>query len=121
VRARPAILLLTLLALAGSYVSGCARTANASSGDATSTVAEGPPLGDVDRGREVFTLNCATCHGATGTEGGVGPSLRDERARKNYDDTIAWIENPLPPMPKLYPSPLSREAVDDVAAYVQSL
>jgi mono/diheme cytochrome c family protein len=61
------------------------------------------------------------CHGSTGVEGGVGPSLRGENKRKNYDATIAWIKNPQPPMPKLYPSPLSEKAVDDVAAYVQKL
>jgi mono/diheme cytochrome c family protein len=78
-------------------------------------------VGDRDRGRLVFTTNCATCHGATGLEGGVGPSLRDERERKNDDATIAWIENPDPPMPKLYPGTLTQSDVVDVAAYVQSL
>ena len=78
-------------------------------------------MGNIASGRIAFTENCATCHGATGREGGVGPSLAGERARINYDETIAWIENPLPPMPKLYPSPISRETVEDIAAYVQSL
>ena len=60
-------------------------------------------------------------HGATGVEGGVGPSLHNEHERKNDDATIAWIENPAPPMPKLYPSVLTQAEVLDVAAYVQSL
>jgi hypothetical protein len=34
---------------------------------------------------------------------------------------VTWIEQPDPPMPKLYPAPLSERDVDDVAAYVQSL
>lgn len=78
-------------------------------------------LGNVELGHRVFTNNCATCHGETGREGGVGPSLRDERARKNDDATIAWIKHPVPPMPTLYPSPLSEDEVENVAAYVQSL
>jgi mono/diheme cytochrome c family protein len=119
-------LAVALGALLTSYASGCARGGEAStrgqtSGDTVSDAPPGTPVGNLENGRRVFGDNCATCHGATGREGGVGPSLQDERARKDYDATIAWIENPQPPMPKLYPSPMSRQAVDDVAAYVQSL
>ena len=70
---------------------------------------------------ECFMKTAATCDGQTGTEGGVGPSLLGERQRKNYDVSIVWIKNPLPPVPTLYPSILSETEVDDVAAYVQSL
>jgi len=78
-------------------------------------------IGDADDGRTVFTTNCATCHGATGEEGGVGPSLRGQNVRMNYDQTIVWIKHPAPPMPALYPKFLSETEVDDVAAYVQKL
>ncbi len=77
--------------------------------------------GDAGHGNSIFTANCASCHGATGTEGGVGPPLKNEKSRKNYAQTIAWIKNPTPPMPKLYPSPLGEKDVADVAAYVQGL
>jgi mono/diheme cytochrome c family protein len=77
--------------------------------------------GDPARGKTIFAANCASCHGATGTEGGVGPSLKNEKSRKNYAQTIAWIHNPAPPMPKLWPSPLNGKDVQDVAAFVQSL
>ena len=77
--------------------------------------------GDATHGKSIFTANCASCHGATGTEGGVGPSLKNEKSRKNYAQTVAWIKNPQPPMPKLYPSPLGEKDVADVAAYVQTL
>ena len=73
------------------------------------------------RGAEVFRANCAVCHTASGAAGGVGPSLEHEKQRKNYDQTVAWIESPDPPMPKLYPAPLTEKDVEDVAAYVQSL
>lgn len=77
--------------------------------------------GDPDRGKTVFSGNCAGCHGSTGNEGGTGPSLTDEKSRKNYAETVAWIKNPAPPMLKLYPDTLSERMVDDVAAYVQKL
>jgi mono/diheme cytochrome c family protein len=77
--------------------------------------------GDTTRGKLVFNTNCATCHGADGRSGGVGPPLIDESERQNLERTIVWIENPNPPMPRLYPSPLSERDVEDVAAFVQSI
>ena len=77
--------------------------------------------GDPVHGKAVFNTNCATCHGADGRAGGVGPPLIDENKRQNLQRTIVWIENPNPPMPKLYPSPLSERAVEDVAAFVQTI
>ncbi len=71
-------------------------------------------------GAHVFAQNCAACHGAHG-EGGVGPALRNEASRKNLAQAIAWIENPAPPMPKLFPTPLTKKDVEDVAAFVESL
>ena len=86
-----------------------------------STMTGAAAQGDPARGKTIFAANCASCHGATGTEGGVGPSLKNEKSRKNYEQTIAWIHNPTPPMPKLWPSPLNDKDVQDVASYVQSL
>ncbi len=76
--------------------------------------------GDLDHGKQVFTQNCASCHGAAG-QGGVGPSLKRESSRKNLAQAEAWIKNPQPPMPKLYPSPLSEKDVADVASFVETL
>jgi mono/diheme cytochrome c family protein len=93
-------------------------------GPSASTATASPPAtvaGDVRAGRSLFTANCAACHGATGVEGGVGPSLRNERSRKSDAQAIAWIEDPLPPMPKLYPVPLTDADVANLAAYVESL
>ena len=90
----------------------------------TSTVAQSPRpqlVPDAVRGASIFTANCASCHGSTGREGGVGPSLTHENRRIDIEFTIAWIKNPNPPMPKLYPSPLSEQDVVNVAAYVESL
>jgi mono/diheme cytochrome c family protein len=123
-------------AIAGASIAGCAKSTSSSEGasatasgpitDVGSTGLKtsgtsGPIVADAKHGKEIFTSNCTSCHGATGTEGGVGPSLKNEKSRKNTDKTIAWIKNPQPPMPKLWPSPLSDKDVADVAAFVQSL
>lgn len=71
-------------------------------------------------GKVIFAQNCSSCHGAQG-QGAMGPSLINEASRKNMQQAIAWIENPSPPMPKLYPSSLNARDVRDVAAYVESL
>ena len=77
--------------------------------------------GNAANGKKLYAANCASCHGATGTEGGVGPSLKGEKSKKDQAAAVAWIKNPVAPMPKLYPAPLSAKDVADVAAYVESL
>jgi mono/diheme cytochrome c family protein len=102
-------------AIAALTAAGCAKGTDQSSSTTTTTVTA------ATHGKTIFAANCATCHGANGESGGVGPSLKNEKSRKNYEKTIAWIKNPQPPMPKLFPQPLSEKDVDDVAAYVQTL
>ncbi len=77
--------------------------------------------GNAAAGKKVYAANCSACHGATGAEGGVGPSLKNETKKKDYAHIVAWIKSPQPPMPKLYPSPLSATDVNNVAAYVASI
>jgi mono/diheme cytochrome c family protein len=130
--------LVAAAAVAALIATGCAKSSDQSSSTTTTattstTVPAGSPAtsatstavaaasGDAAHGKVVYTQNCAGCHGATGKEGGVGPSLTNEKSKKDDAATIAWIKNPQPPMPKLYPSPLSEKDVDDVAAYVQTL
>ncbi len=78
-------------------------------------------MGDPKHGGAIFTQNCSSCHGAAGVGGGIGPSLKGEKGRKDYTAAIVWIKNPQAPMPKLYPAPLSESDVSDVAAYVETL
>jgi mono/diheme cytochrome c family protein len=75
---------------------------------------------DPAHGKQLFAANCSGCHGASG-EGGAGPSLHGERGHKNLTQVAAFVKDPQPPMPKLYPTPLSDADVRDVAAYVESL
>ena len=126
------------LAIASAIVTGCSKgsdkTADPSamaSGPVTDEAESGlkaadapsgaPALGNVDHGNSLFDTNCASCHGAGGKGGGIGPVLTGEKERKNFAAAVAWIKNPVLPMPKLYPKPLSESDVDDVAAYVESL
>lgn len=73
------------------------------------------------RGKAVFATQCAACHGASGSGGQVGPSLRAIRVRKDRAAVIDAIEQPTPPMPKLFPAQLTSQDVADLAAYVESL
>jgi len=75
---RPVLLLfVAALALAGACSSG---SSNESSGDP-----------EVDRGGEVFSSNCARCHGPDGG-GGVGPKLSEGAAVEAYPDIHDEIE-----------------------------
>jgi mono/diheme cytochrome c family protein len=78
------------------------------------------PAADIARGKQLFAQNCAVCHGAKG-QGGEGPRLIGEASRKDFAQLQAWIKKPLPPMPTLYPAPLSAKDVAAVAAYVARL
>jgi mono/diheme cytochrome c family protein len=112
---------LSVVALCSCIVvfAGCSHGMQSSTAATASSAA--PVRGDAGAGRALFAANCAACHGATGVEGGVGPSLKNERLRNNDAQAIAVIEDPQPPMPKLYPAPLTQTDVANLAAYVESL
>jgi mono/diheme cytochrome c family protein len=116
--------LLAAAAIALPIAAGCSKGSDQSSQSGATSAPSAmatAALGDAKRGQQIFSANCSTCHGRTGREGGIGPSLRDEKSRKDGPQTILWIRNPQPPMPKLWPSPLNDKDVADVAAYVQTL
>jgi mono/diheme cytochrome c family protein len=121
------VLLVLAVALILVGNSACAHhaTAPAGSQDASSPqfVAATPDVarGDRGRGQTVFTKQCSACHGASGREGGVGPSLAGEVKKKSAVEISTWIQDPRPPMPKLYPGVLDERDVADLAAYVSSL
>jgi mono/diheme cytochrome c family protein len=112
-------------------MAGCSKSNQNSAGTSVRTMTSAPgtqakinkgaQLADSEHGKVIYQQACASCHGANGAGGGVGPTLKNERSRKNMAQAISWIKNPQPPMPKLYPSPLSEKDVSDVAAYVESL
>jgi mono/diheme cytochrome c family protein len=118
--------LLAASALGAALIAGCSKSAETSSSATASSATSGSHAlvtgvtGDAEHGKAIFDENCQACHGAAGA-GGIGPSLKGEKARKDFNATVAWIKNPAPPMPKLYPEKLKDADVADVAAYVQSL
>ena len=93
--------------------------------------------GDLNRGQQLFTARCGTCHtlAAAGTAGVQGPNLDDAfaaaRARGMDADTIAGVvkaqvESPRPSVPNdpsvSMPSELaSGQNLNDIAAYVGSV
>ena len=113
--------------LAVLAVTGCAKSSSDGAGTSAGATDASPQSvavaakGDPSHGQAIFTANCASCHGAAGAGGGIGPTLKGEKTRKNMAAAVTWIKNPMPPMPKLYPSPLGDKDVADVAAYVESL
>ncbi len=113
--------LLAGLVLAASGCSKGGGSAATASGAASPALAGAAFAGDAGHGKAVFAANCSQCHGATGLEGGIGPALRNERSRKDGPAALAWIKDPQPPMPKLYPGVLGEKDLADVAAYVESL
>ncbi|MDP9106413.1 MAG: cytochrome c [Candidatus Eremiobacteraeota bacterium] len=126
----PALPLLATAALAALIAGGCAKGGDRSSASASATSAgsattaskiSGSAQGDAAHGKTIYATTCAACHGQTGAEGGAGPSLKNEKSRKTYAQTVAWIKEPLSPMPKLYPDTIGAKDVADVAAYVQTL
>ncbi len=129
---------LTALAIAGMLATGCSKSSSTSSEQGPGAAASGPISDSADsglkpkpgqavaatdpkHGEAIFSQNCSSCHGAAGVGGGIGPKLKGEKSRKDQTAAVAWIKNPKPPMPKLYPSPLSESDVSDVAAYVETL
>ena len=76
--------------------------------------------GDALHGKALYLQTCAACHGADGTALS-GHTLKDIRARMDRKQLAEWIRNPKAPMPRLFPSPLGLQDVEDIAAYAQGL
>ena len=110
---------LAFTALLAAVLGACTTAAHG--GNAVAAGSAATIGGDKKAGAAVFAANCAACHGMQGAGGDIGPSLRGESRRMNFETVASWIEDPQPPMPRLYPGRLSDQQVRDVAAYVQTL
>ena len=91
--------------------------------DATATLppsgSAGPPeRGDVNHGRRIYAGICVSCHGGDGSAVS-GHSLQHLATRMDLAQADAWIRNPQPPMPRLFPSLLDSQGVRDVASFVE--
>lgn len=75
---------------------------------------------DSAHGRTVFAASCASCHGPAG-QGGEGPPLAGIGARYTQQQAVAYLLDPKPRMPRLYPETLNAQDIADVAAYMLGL
>ena len=77
-----------------------------------------PVAANLARGRKLYSQICSNCHGPNG-DLIAGHELSTLKARRDLADTIAYIKNPKPPMPRLYPGLLNDQGVTDVATWLQ--
>jgi mono/diheme cytochrome c family protein len=81
-----------------------------------------PRQPDLSHGRQVFYGMCAGCHGSDGKNISInGNDLTTVKQRMSLEQIRAWLRNPKPPMPKIFPEPLqeSEEAdLRDVALFL---
>ncbi|MDH2909160.1 MAG: cytochrome c [Candidatus Eremiobacteraeota bacterium] len=101
-------------------IASLALLLTACSGHARSNGA-GMMRGDGSRGRSVYLRRCAACHGADARGTRLGPALRALKSSWNVKRIFGAIEEPEAPMPKLYPSQLTRRELADVAAYIDDI
>ena len=78
--------------------------------------------GNAEAGRRLVLSSCSSCHAtatSTVTTDGVPPLSFVARDNKNNPAWIrGWLMNPHPPMPGIM---LSRQQIDDVIAYLNTL
>ena len=75
-------------------------------------------VGDSDRGREIFLLNCATCHGLE-QAGLVGPDLHHVSERKSRSGLIHQVTSgQTPPMPQFQPN---ERDMADLLSFLETL
>jgi cytochrome c len=78
--------------------------------------------GDPHAGLTLAEVWCTSCHTVTENGGGRDTApLFSTISRRNRADTAwvrAWLANPHPPMPNFN---LSRQQIDDIVAYLESL
>jgi mono/diheme cytochrome c family protein len=103
--------------LSSTALAGCGRHGSGTAASPRATIAGA----NAGHGKAIFERECAACHGQYGVGGPVGPSLKNESARRSFQAVRAIVTDPQPPMPKLYPARLTKADVTDVSAYVESL
>jgi ubiquinol-cytochrome c reductase cytochrome c subunit len=83
---------------------------------------DAPQVGDPARGLELYQLNCAACHGATG-DGGVAGGRAWTPRIQHYDAQVVADAVRVGPfeMPRFAPEALSDEDVGDIVAFLQEV
>jgi ubiquinol-cytochrome c reductase cytochrome c subunit len=83
----------------------------------------GEDRGSVERGRELFVVGCASCHGANGEGTDQGPDLRGVgAAAADFQLSTGRMPSAAPERQSVTKrSPYTRREIDDLVAYVASL
>jgi alcohol dehydrogenase (cytochrome c) len=87
---------------------------------AASTPPTGSAAPEPARGQEIYAQACSGCHGPQGDKV-AGQDLKAVKSRLNAAQIAAFILDPAPPMPRVFPAPRTAEDerdVRDVAAFV---
>jgi len=78
--------------------------------------------GRADAGRQLVTASCISCHApdatASATDGAPPLSFISKDNKERPAWIRGWLMDPHPPMPSIM---LSRQQVDDIIAYLNSL
>jgi mono/diheme cytochrome c family protein len=88
----------------------------------TTTADAAENVGNVEAGRQLVLNSCSTCHSTSNTNvaSDAAPPLsfiaRDNKQRPEW--IRGWLMDPHPPMPGIM---LSRQQINDVIAYLNSL
>ncbi len=69
------------------------------------------------RGRKVYEQVCASCHGPDGRLV-AGHDLGALKSHRDRAATVSYVNDPRPPMPRLYPSLLDERSIEDVTSYL---
>jgi mono/diheme cytochrome c family protein len=76
----------------------------------------GPP--NADRGAELFSANCAGCHGAGG-EGGIGPALAGGLSRfGSIEEVVAFVSTGVPGRMPGFETRLGPDEINAVVEFV---
>jgi alcohol dehydrogenase (cytochrome c) len=68
-------------------------------------------------GRKLYEQVCSSCHGPDGKLV-PGHDLGTLKSRRDRSATLSYVKDPRPPMPKLYPSLLDEQSLEDVTTYI---
>lgn len=72
-------------------------------------------------GEKIYAVNCGACHPHGGNVVDAGKPVTQSPKLKTFDDFVAWVRHPEPPMPAFSSSKLSETELKDVYEYILSV
>jgi len=71
-----------------------------------------------EAGEKIFAVNCGACHPHGGNVADAGKPVIQSPKLKTFDDFVAWVRQPEPPMPSFSSSKLSETDLKNVYGYI---